>query len=885
MIELLDNKDVIEKIHNFAEIELRRVLDSYSESYVSDQETIFISLVLIAMLYYDGNYYENVRTTYKKLYEKYREQKIEGLIRMILKRYCSKEEEKNKGSRIINVALSNAIVPSHFLKSFFEFIYDIYKLNFEYTLSDDLYEDFQFVYDGLRSNMFSSDDQVQVNVTKKSYKLIQSTKQLIVNQKYMDAVIKLSIIIVNLIDKRIWDKEIQIFNPYLKQGFEKWNDTLREDKDVIRYRRKAEFRSQWEPKYILQDNQIYIVPPIHRIKAQYHYWDIRVVVENHNQEIYVNREPDVREIIGGYQIRIHKFRVENPLGNLTYRFFVGEEIIYDSKEKLCRTVIVFDQDGNEIQNNTDYSGIAVFCTDGISSKLKPFYKTTHYILTERRIQLGETCIIGETIFHFSSFVKPEILGEEWENHYIVLSGKEEQIPIYKQIKFLVFEIEDKISWFQIILDGKHKKLEDFQYSLLSREGIHQYRIYLDAIQNGIHTIEVYSLREGRKNKILFNYFALDSELYVESEKIDCETYLVLVESALLSTPIIQELKVREFHEDWLKFSIRGIEYLFYIPYAFDLYRISAGSWMPFEEEIWIGDITQDTVLEIYGYGVDELRVLSCTDNTLETDIKLIRKGVIQQVNIRFLISYKVTYDYTKLLFLKDGKARKTIYCYNKCVLDEDGTELIYDPILKYLDVFPKFFGKGNVYFKVTDSIGEEIYKSRYLKKGEIESVSGLVSFQNYKITFYEKEKGLSLKREHLLKEYERMFYAREDFVGHSFKIKEVTFDQFVDGEFLRKKYCFHHIYLCFLKEISNDTYSGKLYKKTCNEVFMLNKINPVDIEICSDGINGTIELAITKDGDGLLLDFEHHGIRNTLDDKLAVDIFSYTIDMNGEELV
>lgn len=33
--------------------------------------------------------------------------------------------------------------------------------------------------------------------------------------------------------------------------------------------------------------------------------------------------------------------------------------------------------------------------------------------------------------------------------------------------------------------------------------------------------------------------------------------------------------------------------------------------------------------------------------------------------------------------------------------------------------------------------------------------------------------------------------------------------------------------------------------------------------------------SITKEGDGLLLDFKHHGIMNSMDDDRAVDIYSY----------
>ena len=187
LIELLDNDDAIEEIHLAAENELNKAMNFYSYSVLYDQEMIFISLVLIAMLHYDGSFYDGVQKTYKRLYNRYSEQKIEGTIRTILNRYRPVNEYHENKSRIINVALMNAIVPRYYLAPFFVFIFDIYKLNFEYDLSNsDLVEDFRFVYEGLRNSMLSEGDDVKVNVTKKTYKLIQSTKKLIVNEKYID---------------------------------------------------------------------------------------------------------------------------------------------------------------------------------------------------------------------------------------------------------------------------------------------------------------------------------------------------------------------------------------------------------------------------------------------------------------------------------------------------------------------------------------------------------------------------------------------------------------------------------------------------------------------------------------------------------------------------
>lgn len=71
LIDLLDNAEAIDIIHNRAERELGIALNSYSGTYVHDPEIVFVSLVLIGMLYYDGAFYESVRKTYKNLYQRY----------------------------------------------------------------------------------------------------------------------------------------------------------------------------------------------------------------------------------------------------------------------------------------------------------------------------------------------------------------------------------------------------------------------------------------------------------------------------------------------------------------------------------------------------------------------------------------------------------------------------------------------------------------------------------------------------------------------------------------------------------------------------------------------------------------------------------------------
>ncbi len=884
LIDILDNEDAMEKIHHLAKVQLEMALSSYTGVHVSDAEVVFISLVLIAMLKYDANFYDNVEATYESLYYHYPKQKIEGLIRTIVSRYKTDTATKSLRSRIINTVLSNAIVPSHYLPAFFEFIYDIYKLNFEYNLADDLYEEFKFVYEGLRNSMLSDGDNVQLNVTKKTYKLIKSSKQLIADEQQLDSIIKLSIIIVKLIDKMIWNQDLKIYNLYLKSGYEGWVETLKDDSlDCKRQRSNSELRSRWEPKYIIDGSEVYIVPPIHKVKAGYNYRDIRVLVFNGEEEIYVNDIPDIREIIGGYQVSIDKIKLKNPLGFISYKMLVGDEIIYDSKNKLYRDFIVFDTTGSEIQNNTDFSGTAIFCYKNENEGMNQYFICENYRLAAENIKMGSTYIIDEAVFNFSSFIKPGIFGEEYKNYFIKDSVTQERMHVYKNIRFLMFESENTITEFEIIVDGRSHRLREYKHTISGRDGVNKYVIELKIKQPGIHSIAVYQIHCNRRTKIVLINFALDPNLDINTLKLNDEKYIVSVITDIAPTTLNMEINISDFSEDWFEVKWNNKTYIYEIPFNFDIYRVSDSSWRPLNQELWIGEIMQESSLDIYGEDINELIVYTPMGEALDEVIKIKYKGVYQQVPIGFIMSYKVTYDYVMLVFMHDGVKKKAVCCYNRCILNESRTELVFDPVRKMLDVSAYYNGKGKVFFTISDSIGNQVYKSVYIESGVTVSTLELESFKKYIICFYEKEKGLSLKKERLMKKYEKKFYAWGDFIGHSFKVGKVYFDQFVRGEFLRKHHYFNTTYVTFTSKEDKDLYIGEVFVKAGKEKYMLNAVNPISIEICSGVFDETMEISITKDGDGLFLDFEKHGIKNKLEDESATDIFSYIIDMKEVE--
>lgn len=881
LIDILDNDIAMKEIHKRAEIQLMNGLSSYS-GYIANQEIIVVSLVLIAMLEYDGNYYGNVRNTYTNVYRRYSEQKVEGMIRSILGRY-KKQNEAGSRSRIINVVLENAIVPQAFLPAFFEFIFDIYKLNFEYELPEEPYEEFKFIFEGLRNNLLSDGDDISVNITQKTYKLIATTKQLITRKDGLDAIIKLSILIVKLIDKRFWDKEVKIFNPYLKVGYEGWEKQRKNAYKGGYERRKntLEMRSRWEPKYVMVNNAICLIPPIHKVKAEYDYRDIAVVVLNESVEIHRNNSCDIREIIGGYQVCSERIVLERPLGKLKYQLVAGNEIIYDSKDKLFRNYIVFNEEGQEVNNNTDFEGTAYFCYKKGETELENIIAREYYSLGYKLVRIGDAIGIGHDVFNFSSMIKPGIFGQLHSNCKIK-SNDEVYLPVYKEAKVVVFEANDFAGKFEIIINGKSYKLADMKHKVTVRGTIAKYVVELELESSGIYAVEVNQLYGGKKNRILKELFVCDAGLSYDVEMIDERTCRVLVSSEILNGTIDEEITVDDFAFDFIQFQEDGTLYNYYIPFDFGFYKLSDDKWYSSAEELWIDDIKMDTILTLYDSKCDGVLVYTEDGTLAEDDISLQDMGYYKQLPVGFLNSYKNGNKHILLVFFAEGKAKYTIPCYNKCVMEEDRTEILFSDSPKKVSITPSFHGKNKVFFELFNAAGELIYRSNPLSSGQTESFDKFNSFEEYIINFHEKTKILQLRKSTLLLQIHKTFYAKLDFVGRAFKIYEAYFNQFVKGEFLEKCYHFNKAYVHLTDVIADDIFQGEIFVKTMQGEWYLDGINPVEVEMCSEVVDDTMDIYITNEGDGLLLDFEKHGILNSLDHPTAPDIFLYTISTKGE---
>lgn len=875
LIDLLDNQDAMNEIHRRAELQLSLALDSYSGTLMKDSDIVFVSLCLIGMLEYDGSFYDGVRKVYSNLYRRYSNQKIEGLIRTVLNKYRSETNEKvgsgNKNT-IISIALSNTIVPSHFLGGFFEFIYDIYKINFDYDLPDDLYDEFKFIYEGLKSSMISDGDDIQDKVTKKTYKLIKSTKQLISKENELDSLIKLSIIIVKIIDKKIWNKELNIYNPYLKVGYEKWASKLDTVNDRSQ-RKTSEWRARWEPKLFLEGNDVYLVPPVHKIKSEYNYWDIYIQILCDGQVIFEDRTPDIRKIIAGYKVSGDKIKLDMPLDNISYKIMGGDKTIYDSKDRLYRKFIVFDKNGIEIKNNTDYNGTAVFCYKNDQEKLNPYFTSKEYNLASSNIKYGDSYFIDDRVFNFSALLKPGIFGDVFENTYLIKKGKSENIKIFKNVKFLAFECENKSKDIEISINGKIYNIFDLVNKCVERDGVCKYTVELELNKADTYDIIVYQYIDEKKKKLADFEFVFDPMFETQCKKLDDNTFVYKVISCLSDTEIKGQIELESFCDESIYKEYKGNTYYYQIPFELDAYRLSQGRWRTLSDELWIGDIDNETIIDIYDTEIDEFIVYASSGIVLDT-ITMIDKGIYKQAKIGFLCSYKEEYNYTYLALLKEGKVKRVVFCNNRCQM-RDETEFAFDTVKRTLTINPWFYGKGNVCCEIFNSKNESVFKKENIENNCIIEVKNLNSYEEYEIVFSEKLKGLGLqfKKNKEIKSYKRVFYAKEDFVGKEFKIFDMYYE---DVETKYKRSEIPRSYLRLLGKKDNGEFIGEIYIRDENPNFRSNLVKNVDVDICSEVINGNMEIIILKNDKPLSYDEQRKHVTD-LPSNEGGDVIFYTI--------
>lgn len=568
LIELIDDNTIIQKIHKQAMEQIRILVNRNCSVYAIDCEIVFLSLTLIGLLNYDSNFWDYVRTEYESLYTKFNDQKIDGQIRNVINKY-----KTDNDPRIISYVLKNAIVPKPFLPSFFEFIYDIYRLNFNYSIDPgtDLTEEFSFVYEGIKKGLNYEDDDFNLAVTNKTYRLIKTTKELILDDEKIRSLIELSVNVLKIIDGYYWSTNTnEIKNEYFKFGFEKWK--INSEKSITESKTGlTTFRSRWEPEFKLNGNKIYLSIPNHKIKSYYDYEYLKIEIFNGEEKLYEKERPDVYDIIGGYRIeQKDDVLIESPLDKLRYVLSCKDEIIYDSKEKLYRKFIFFNGSGIELKNNKDYDGIAMLCSKEEQEGFQKMNGTDKYIISYKTVKNGDYVKIDDELFNFSTILNPGIVGIEKTGKVIIKSTEQ---SIYEDIEGLVYESEKPRQNVALIINGERHKLSDFEVEEKRRGLFYNYFIKLQ-LDNNTYQLDIEELENNNYSGKKRLNFVLDKNFNFTIEQSNLYEYLETVE--FLGKKYVKSINYAEDDINSLSFDEDDIEFI--IPNGLQIYKVDHDKW-------------------------------------------------------------------------------------------------------------------------------------------------------------------------------------------------------------------------------------------------------------------------------------------------------------------
>ncbi|MDO4963374.1 MAG: hypothetical protein Q4E75_04675, partial [bacterium] len=873
LIELIDDNTIIKKIHKEAMAQMRILVNRNCSVYAIDSEIVFLSLTLIGLLKYDSNFWDHVREEYEELYSKFNDQKIEGQIRNVINKY-----KTDNDPRIISYVLKNAIVPKPFLPSFFDFIFDIYRLNFDYSIdpNSDLYDEFSFVYDGIKKGMNYDDDSLVVNVTHKTYQLIKTTKELILDENKVNSLIELSVAVLKIIDAYYWSNNTTEFeNEYYKFGFETWRErsekTIQESKTG-----ESKLRSRWEPEFKLNGNQIYISIPNHKIKSYYDYEQLRIKIYNDEELVYENDRPDVYDIIGGYRIeQKDDVKIERPIEKVRYVLSCGDDIIYDSKDKLYRDYIFFNESGNEIKNNRDYKGLALLCSKTEIEGMQKLYSGDNYVISYKSVNPGDYIKVENELFNFSTILTPGIIGQEKDGKVII--NNTEQI-IYSEVEGIVYESEKSINNIALIINEERHRLSDYEVEEKRRGLYYNYFIKLPLVSNK-YEVNIEELENGYySNKRKFA-FVVDNNFEFKVETSNIEEYLVTIK--FLNENYTKAISLNDDDINKLVFDDDNLEFI--IPNGLRIFKLDDDKWYRLDDlnnYIWINDISVYSNLRISGINFTSVQVKDEQSNLLTTLFPSIEK-FYYDLSVGTLRSYD-SHNYIYLDFFNEDKKIGFLKIYCKCFINENMTTVYFDKDDNKYHGTISYYGKGNVVVRVTDQNGNITFEKQITSNDSFE-IDSIRSFENYKLEVVEKKLGFTLQSNNVLYSKDIKYYSFDDFEGRYFQIYSVDYDQMIMKKYINKTRLLYNTYVEITERVDTTSFIGNVYVHKGEKKY-IDRINPVEIEFASDpDSNGQILTYITNEGEMLFNDFTNHTILNNLDSYDAIPIYSYVINMERKK--
>ncbi len=844
LLQIAGNEEYINKFHTYA-IKMINLNYSRKGDFYGNKVEILISLILIAMDKYDGNYWDHVHDTYDIVYKNKSKQKIDGMLRALINDYSHNEK------RIINFVIRQTITPKLYMDGFIDFCYDLYINIFKMELVENLNDYLKDVYLEINDN----DNITQTsNSGNKTYQLIKTTKEIVENTEWFSELIVYSGLILKYIDQIYWNNNYNglDYQDYLVPIFETW----REKNGEILFRgghRSRGKTSSWSPSLHLKNGVVNLDIPNHLIKSHFDPSNIRIEIINNDKLLETIERPFTKKVMGGYMILKSQHSVSDPLGLLQYRIMHNEEQIYTSENKLHRNYILFNQNDKEIFNNTDYEGDLDICAKDLTSlgDVNTYFDNGNYMVGNRKIQKYDILEIGSETIFFSSDKENHLQAQAIKGVSIEFSSRSYQL--YRKVDFVTLLTTTGIDSLVIENCGNHYRPADLDTKIVPVKDRYFYHIVIDIILvQGFNHLKVFDRITGEFlfKKVIFLDKDFLCSTYQKNGKLKMNLNSVLTD--------LNDIELNTHGEDPYSISFYDSHFddkldLVITP-DHPVYRIDEDQWSVFSNYLSIVDIDVYSKIRVEGIDFEQV-VLIDSNNKCIANLESESIASKRYVHLGRLKNYELNeIDFASISFIRDDIVVDSIKVYYKVVIDSKTFGIRFEETKMSAHIEFDYFGKDNITIEIKQNnslIHSIAPKSKPVKL----DIGGIESFKDYDIAIFGGEDDIfaMTRSRYILYQDTISFYSSNGMVDREFNLDTIWGERYLLSKdvWQEDRYILQSTRLLIEDNIGDDLFRGKIIfgSKVDN---LAEK--EVQVELTSDITKGKFWCAIKEDDDFLLFD-------------------------------
>lgn len=399
-----------------------------------EEEKSFVTLfiAMVAYLHFDGGLWPYIEDELQEIYQIKDRDEVNKTIKMLI-------DDKTLAGE--DSVLLHAGIFVKFFHDYYSLMYDIYSLNFDYTLEKTPVEEILTdTFVGLRRLLLKDDsEEIYLRLTNRTYYIAKPTKQALVHSP--EELAKVTKHFLRHIDlwyhKEEFDESENDFYKALKLWLDVESSRLTK---ILTSTKSHVVKSTYKMKP--STKEVYLAFPVIFLKGlrdfDYRRLEVEMTIGNTKEKLVIDSDYRIYRRIGYNTISIVDYLVKKPLEQLSLTIYYNKEPLYTTDEKLHRSFIIFDEDGTEIFNETDYEGFINLVHDKYERVLDAKeHNFPEHTVSEFKVNKSRTYRLGETRLSFKKALTIGLNGRVVKGLTALVNSK--SYIVYKELENFVFE--------------------------------------------------------------------------------------------------------------------------------------------------------------------------------------------------------------------------------------------------------------------------------------------------------------------------------------------------------------------------------------------------------------------------------------------------------------